>query len=58
MIQKNRSVIIEGLEQDIREENIIVKDPFFVQEAPTFIYDGLGDVYKRQVEILYLTISK
>ena len=40
--QKNRSVIIEGLEQDIREENIIVKDPFFVQEAPTFIYDGLG----------------
>ena len=39
---KNRSVIIEGLEADIREENIIVKDPFFVQEAYTFIYDGLG----------------
>ena len=39
---KNRSVIIEGLEKDIREENIIVKDPFFVQEAYTFIYDGLG----------------
>lgn len=39
---KNRSVIIEGLERDIREENIIVKDPFFVQEAYTFIYDGLG----------------
>lgn len=39
---KNRSVIIEGLEQDIREENIIVKDPFFVQEAYTFIYDGMG----------------
>lgn len=37
---KNRSVIIEGLEQDIREGNIIVKDPFFVQEAYTFIYDG------------------
>lgn len=39
---KNRSVIIEGLERDIREEIIIVKDPFFVQEAYTFIYDGLG----------------
>ena len=39
---KNRSVIIEGLETDLREENIIVKDPFFVQEAYTFIYDGLG----------------
>lgn len=37
---KNRSVIIEGLEKDIREGNIIVKDPFFVQEAYTFIYDG------------------
>nr|UVY01239.1 MAG: Terminase [Bacteriophage sp.] len=40
--QKNRSVIIENLEQDIREENAIIKDPFFVQEAYTFIYDGLG----------------
>lgn len=40
--QKNRSVIIEGLEQDIREDNITCKDPFFVQEAYTFIYDGLG----------------
>lgn len=39
---KNRSLIIEGLEQDIREDNIIVKDPFFVQEAYTFIYDGVG----------------
>lgn len=39
---KNRSVIIENLEKDIREENIIVKDPFFVQEAYTFIYDGAG----------------
>lgn len=39
---KNRSVIIEGLEEDIREENIIIKDPFFVQEAYTFIYDGIG----------------
>lgn len=39
---RNRSVIIEALERDIREENIIVKDPFFVQEAYTFIYDSLG----------------
>lgn len=40
--QKNRSVIIENLEQDIREEYVIIKDPFFIQEAYTFIYDGLG----------------
>lgn len=39
---KNRSVIIDNLETDIREENIVVKDPFFVHEAYTFIYDGLG----------------
>ena len=39
---KNRSVIIENLEKDIREENVIIKDPFFVQEAYTFIYDGAG----------------
>ena len=39
---KNRSVIIDGLESDIREENIIIKDPFFVQEAYTFIYDSLN----------------
>lgn len=39
---KNRSVIIENLEKDIREENVIIKDPFFIQEAYTFIYDGSG----------------
>lgn len=39
---KNRSLIIENLETDIREDNIIVKDPFFTQEAYTFIYDGAG----------------
>lgn len=39
---KNRSLIIENLEKDIREDNAIIKDPFFVQEAYTFIYDGLG----------------
>lgn len=40
--QKNRSVIIENLEEDIRNDKVIIKDPFFVQEAYTFIYDGLG----------------
>ena len=40
--QKNRSVIIENLEEDIRLDHVIIKDPFFVQEAYTFLYDGLG----------------
>lgn len=39
---KNRAVIIEALEKDIREGNVIIKDPFFVNEAYTFIYDGLN----------------
>lgn len=39
---KNRTLIVEGLEKDIREDNITIKDPFFVQEAYTFIYDGTG----------------
>lgn len=39
---KNRSVIVENLEKDIRENNVVIKDPFFVQEAYTFIYDGAG----------------
>jgi len=37
---KNRSVIIDELEQDIRNEDIFIRDPFFVQEAYTFIYDA------------------
>lgn len=37
---KNRSVIIDDLEEDIRNDNIIIRDPFFVQEAYTFIYDA------------------
>ena len=37
---KNRSVIIEGLETDIRNDEVIIKDPFFVQEAYTFIYQA------------------
>ena len=39
---KNRSVIINGLEEDIRNDHLIIKDPFFVSEAKTFIYDGMG----------------
>ena len=39
---KNRPVIIDGLEADIRNDVIICKDPFFVYEAKTFIYDSLG----------------
>lgn len=39
---KNRSLIIEGLEDDVRNDNVIIKDPFFVQESYTFIYDGMG----------------
>lgn len=39
---KNRLVIVENLEKDIRENNVVIKDPFFVQEAYTFIYDGAG----------------
>ena len=37
---KNRSIIIEGLETDIRNDDVIIKDPFFVQEAYTFIYQA------------------
>lgn len=39
---KNRPVIIDGLEADIRNDIITCKDPFFVYEAKTFIYDSLG----------------
>jgi hypothetical protein len=39
---KNRSVIIDALENDIRNGNVTIKDPFFVHEAYTFIYDSLG----------------
>jgi hypothetical protein len=36
---KNRPVIIDEMEEDIRNDNVIIKDPFFVEEAYTFIYD-------------------
>lgn len=37
--KKNRPVIIDNLEEDIRTKDIQIKDPFFIQEAYTFIYD-------------------
>lgn len=39
---KNRPIIIDGLEADVRNDHIIVKDPFFIHEARTFIYDSLN----------------
>lgn len=39
---KNRGLIIDGLEEDIRKDQITCKDPFFTNEAYTFIYDGMG----------------
>ena len=36
---KNRGPVIDELEEDIRLNNVLVKDPDFVQEAYTFIYD-------------------
>lgn len=38
--RKNRPVIIANLEEDVRLVAIIIKDPFFVHEAYTFIYDN------------------
>ncbi len=40
--KKNRPLMIDELEKDIRENDIELKDPFFVQEAYTFIYDELN----------------
>lgn len=37
--KQNRPVIIDGLNEDIRNETITIKDPRFVEEAYTFIYD-------------------
>lgn len=36
---KNRPVIIDELEADIRSDSVIIKNPFFISEAYTFIYD-------------------
>jgi hypothetical protein len=40
--KKNRPVIINNLEEDIRKEAVIIKDPEFTREAYTFIYDSNG----------------
>lgn len=37
--RNNRPIIISNLEEDVRLSNIEIKDPFFVHEAYTFIYD-------------------
>lgn len=37
---KTRPLMIAGLEEDIRQRNLRVVDPFFIQEAYTFIYDA------------------
>lgn len=37
--KKNRPLMISELEEDIRLDLVTIKDPFFVQEAYTFIYD-------------------
>lgn len=38
--KKNRPLMVDILEQDIREENVIIKDPDFCRETYTFIYDS------------------
>jgi len=37
--KKNRPIIIAGLEEDIRNDDVIIKDPAFCVEAQTFIYN-------------------
>lgn len=37
--KKTRPIIIDELEEDIRNDNVIINNKFFVQEAYTFIYD-------------------
>lgn len=39
---KNRHTVIMDLEADIRNDDIEIKDPFFVQEAYTFIYNEMN----------------
>lgn len=38
--KKNRPLIIADLEEDIRNDTCKIKDRFFCEEAPTFIYDN------------------
>ena len=37
--KENRPVIIDGLEEAIRLDQCIIKDPHFIQDAYTFVYD-------------------
>jgi len=37
-----RNIIINELEQDIRENTIEIKNPFFISEAYSFIYDDMN----------------
>ncbi len=37
--KKTRPIMIDELEEDIREENVLITNKFFLQEAYTFIYD-------------------
>jgi hypothetical protein len=39
---KNRHAMIMELESDIRNDVVVIKDPFFVQEAYTFIYNEMN----------------
>lgn len=36
---KTRPIVIAALEEDIRMNHVEIRDPFFVQEAYTFVYD-------------------
>lgn len=38
--KKNRPLIIAELEEDVRNNTCTIKDKFFCDEAPTFIYDS------------------
>lgn len=37
--KKNRPIIINNLEEDVRNDEVLIKDPEFCREAYTFIYD-------------------
>jgi hypothetical protein len=37
--KRNRPLIIAGLEEDVRQNNVNIRNPYFCSEAYTFIYD-------------------
>lgn len=57
--KSNRPVMISGLEEDVRLGNVIIKDPYFVDEAYTFIYDdrnrpvAMGKGNRKEDEEMY-----